>query len=95
MMATTLEQLLAKRNSWSQDITLEFYQGQKDIFRGSVPVDAASSKETFTLVPGAETPFSLFEFELRSLFEEATVKSGCKWWCRRSRPTVATHHVPL
>ena len=92
-MATTLEQLLANRNSWSQDINLEFCQGQKDIFRGSVPVEA-SSKEMFPLVPGAEIPVSLFDFELHSLFEEATVKSGCKWWCRRSRPSVAKQYVP-
>ena len=70
MMAATLEELLANRNSWSQDIKLEFSQGQKDIFRGSVPVEA-SSKEIFTLKLGAETPFSLFAFELRSVFEEA------------------------
>ena len=92
-MAATLEELLAKRNSWSQDIKLEFSAGQKDIFRGSVPPEA-SSKETFPLLAGVETPFSLFEFELRSVFEEATVKSGCKWWCRRSRPTVAKQNVP-
>ena len=93
MMAATLEELLANRNSWSQDIKLEFSQGQKDIFRGSVPVEA-SSKEIFPLKLGAETPFSLFAFELRSVFEEATVKSGCKWWCRWSRPTVAKQNIP-
>ena len=92
-MATTLEQLLANRNSWSQDINLEFYQGQKDIFRGSVPVEA-SSKVILPLVPGAEIPVPLVDFELHSLFEEATVKSGCKWWCRRSRPSVAKQYVP-
>jgi len=92
-MATTLEQLLANRNSWSQDINLEFYQGQKDIFRGSVPVEA-SSKVILPLVPGAEIPVPLFDFELHSLFEEATVKSGCKWWRRRSRLSVAKLYVP-
>lgn len=93
-MAATLEQLLANRNSWSQVIKLELFRGQKDIFRQhSLPPPEASSKADFMVTPGAVTPVPLYEFELRQLLEEATVKSGCKWWCRQSRPSVASQRV--
>ena len=39
------------------------------------------------------TPVPLYEFELRELFVEATVKSGCKWWCRKSQPSRASKRL--
>jgi hypothetical protein len=50
-------------------------------------------KVFFDLTCGEEIPVSLFEFELRALFEEATVKSGCKWWSMHSRPSRAEKNV--
>ena len=91
-MAATLEQLLANRNNWRQDIQLEVFHGQKYIFRNNVPAEK-DRQVFFPLTRGGEIPVPLFEFELRALFEEATVKSGCKWWCRRSRPSEATERV--
>jgi hypothetical protein len=91
VMASTLEQLLARRNTWRQDIQLEVFEGQKNIFR-HVPAEK-ERKVFFDLTCGQEIPVSLFEFELRALFEEATVKSGCKWWSRNSRPSRAEKNV--
>ncbi len=70
-MATTLEKLLANRNSWSQDIKLEFYQGQKDIFRGSsLPLAAPSSSKSkegfFGTFEGAINRLSAFEKQAMS-----------------------------
>ena len=81
MASGALEILLDRRNRWEQSITLELFNGVKDIFRNSLPVEA-TRKQNFVLTPGATTPVALYEFELRELFVEATVKSGCKWWCR-------------
>ena len=83
-----LQLLLDQRNCWQQSIKLELFRGSKDIFRDSVPVDA-SRKQEFMLTPDAVTPVPLYEFELRELFVEGTVKSGCKWWCRKSQPSRA------
>jgi hypothetical protein len=66
-----------------RNITLKLFNGVKDIFRNSVPVEV-TRKQNFVLTPGAVTPVALYEFELQELFVEATVKSGCKWWCKNS-----------
>jgi hypothetical protein len=88
MASGALEILLDRRNRWAQSITLELFNGVKDIFRNHLPVEAAR-KQNLLLSTGAVTPVSLFEFELRELFVEATVKSGCKWWCRKSERSSA------
>ncbi len=88
----TLELLLDRRNRWHQGINLEVFSGVKDIFRNHLPT-LASHKEHFMLTEGAEIPVPLFEFELQELFSEATVKSGCKWWCENSRPSVAVQRT--
>ncbi len=87
-MAASLQQLLANRNAWSQAIKLELFEGQKNIFGAE-----ATRKKDFALITGAITPVPLYEFELRELFVEATVKSGCRWWCRRSEPSKASKRV--
>ena len=91
-MAASLNELLAARNSWSQVITLELFEGQKNIFGDSFPVEASRRKD-FAVIAGAVTPVPLYEFEVRELFVEASVKSGCRWWCRRSTPSTATRRV--
>jgi hypothetical protein len=83
--------MLDRRNRWEQCITLELFNGVKDIFRNHLPVEA-TRKQNFKLSAGAITPVSLYEFELRELFAEATVKSGCKWWKRTSDPMVGMVH---
>lgn len=88
----SLEILLDRRNRWQQVMNLELFTGVKDIFLHQLP-QGASRKQNFQLTSGAVTPVPLFEFELRELFVEATVKSGCKWWCRNSRPSEAQRHV--
>jgi hypothetical protein len=40
-----LQLLLDQRNCWQQSIKLELFQGSKDIFRDSVPVDASRKQE--------------------------------------------------
>ena len=87
-----LQLLLDQRNCWQQSIKLELFRGSKDIFRDSVPVDA-SRKQEFMLTADAVMPVPLYEFELRELFVEATVKSGCKWWCRKSQPSRASKRL--
>ena len=89
----TLEVLLDRRNRWQQDITLKVFRGVKDIFRNSLPQET-SHMQDFKLTLGAVSPVPLYEFELRELFIEATVQSGCKWWCRNSRASVATVNLP-
>jgi hypothetical protein len=89
----TLELLLDRRNRWQQDITLKVFRGVKDIFRNSLPQET-SHMQDFKLTLGAVSPVPLYEFELRELFIEATVQSGCKWWCRNSRASVATVNLP-
>ena len=91
-MAATLRQLLDNRNSWGQTIKLELFANRKNIFGDSFPIEA-SRKQDFPVVFGATTPIPLFEFELRELFVEATMKSGCRWWCRRSEASTATRRV--
>jgi hypothetical protein len=91
-MAASLQELLTNRNSWSQVITLELFEGQRNIFGDSYPTEAARKKD-FPVVSEAITPVSLFEFEVRELFVEATMKSGCRWWCRRSTPSQASRRV--
>jgi hypothetical protein len=88
----SLEILLDRRNRWEQIITLELFNGVKDIFRNHLPVEV-TRKQNFVLSPGAITPVALYEFELRELFVEATVKSGCKWWCRHSECSTASARV--
>jgi hypothetical protein len=92
MASGTLAIMLDRRNRWEQCITLELFNGVKDIFRNHLPVEA-TRKQNFKLSPGAITPVSLYEFELRELFAEATVKSGCKWWKRTSDPSYAQRKV--
>ena len=75
MASGTLEIMLDRRNSWAQSITLELFNGVKDIFRNHLPVET-TRKQPFVLSQDAVTPVSLFEFELRELFVEATVKSA-------------------
>ena len=87
-----LQLLLDQRNYWEQTIKLELFPHSKDIFRDSLPTEA-SRKQVFTVTPNAVTPVPLYEFELRELFVEATVKSGCKWWCRRSKPSRAKQRL--
>ena len=84
---------MASSERWQQSITLELFKGVKDVFRDHLPVET-SRKQHFVLTPGAVTPVALYEFELRELFIEATVKSGCKWWCRVSRCSKAHARVP-
>ena len=91
-MALTLRQLLDNRNSWSQTIKLELFVNQKSIFGDSFPAQAVR-KQDFCIVSGATTSVPLYEFELRELFVEATMKSGCRWWCRRSVPSTASRRV--
>ena len=91
-MAASLQELLANRNSWGQAIKLELFEGQKNIFGDSYPAQAPRKKE-FAVISGAITPVPLYEFELRELFVEATMKSGCRWWCRRSDPSNASQRV--
>ena len=88
----TLDVLLDRRNCWTQSINLQVFRDAKDIFLNQLP-QVASCKQDFTVEPGAVSPVPLFEFELRELFIEATVKSGCKWWCRESRPSRADRNV--
>jgi hypothetical protein len=92
MASGTLGIMLDRRNRWEQCITLELFNGVKDIFRNHLPVEA-TRKQNFKLSAGAITPVSLYEFELRELFAEATVKSGCKWWKRTSDPSCAQQLV--
>lgn len=92
MASGTLGIMLDRRNRWEQCITLELFNGVKDIFRNHLPVEA-TRKQNFKLSAGAITPVSLYEFELRELFAEATVKSGCKWWKRTSDPSCAQRKV--
>ena len=66
-MAASLNELLAARNSWSQVITLELFEGQKNIFGDSFPVEASRRKD-FAVTAGAVSPVSLYEFEVRELF---------------------------
>ena len=87
-----LKLLLEQRNCWQQSIKLELFQGSKDIFRDTVPVHA-SRKQEFMVEKDAVTPVPLYEFELRELFGEATMKSGCKWWVRTSQPSRASQNV--
>jgi hypothetical protein len=91
-MAATLRQLLDNRNSWSQSIKLELFENKKSIFGDSFHLEAPRKKE-FHVISGATTPVPLYEFELRDLFVEATTKSGCRWWCRRSVPSNASVRV--
>ena len=92
MASGSLAIMLDRRNRWEQCITLELFNGVKDIFRNHLPVEA-TRKQNFKLSAGAITPVSLYEFELRELFGEATVKSGCKWWCRTSERSSAHERV--
>ena len=92
MASGSLAIMLDRRNRWEQSITLELFNGVKDIFRNHLPVEA-TRKQDFKLQVGATTPVALYEFELRELFVEATVKSGCKWWCRESNRSIATERV--
>ena len=87
-MAATLEQLLANRNTWSQSINLEVFNGHKDIFRDNVPLEKGR-RVYFPLTTGVEIPVALYEFELHASFQEATGISGCKWWRRKSQPSRA------
>lgn len=87
-----LKLLLEHRNCWQQSIKLELFQASKDIFRDSVPMHA-SRKQEFVVQQDAVTPVPLYEFELRELFVEATVKSGSKWWCRKSQPSRASQNI--
>ena len=64
MASGTLGIMLDRRNRWEQCITLELFNGVKDIFRNHLPVEA-TRKQNFKLSPGAITPVSLYEFELR------------------------------
>jgi hypothetical protein len=80
-MAATLEQLLANRNTWSQSINLEVFNGHKDIFRDNVPLEKGR-RVYFPLTTGVEIPVALYEFELHASFQEATGNSGCKWLLR-------------
>jgi hypothetical protein len=88
----TLDVLLDRRNCWEQSINLQVFRDAKDIFLNQLP-QAASLKQDFIVEPGAVTPVPLFEFELRELFIEATVKSGSKWWVRESRPSRAKKNM--
>lgn len=92
MASGALEILLDRRNRWKQSISLELFNGVKDMFRNHLPVEV-TRKQIFVLSPGAITPVALYEFELRELFVEATVKSGCKWWCRHSVCSTASARV--
>ncbi len=85
----TLELLLDRRNRWQQDMNLKVFRCAKDIFRDSLPQDT-SHQQDFKLTLGAVSPVPLYEFELRELFNEASVQSGCKWWLRYSRASEAT-----
>ncbi len=87
-----LQLLLDQRNCWQQSIKLELFQGSKDIFRDTAPVNA-SRKQEFEVEKDAITPVPLYEFELRELLYEATMKSGCKWWCRKSQASRASQNV--
>jgi hypothetical protein len=66
MASGALEILLDRRNRWEQSVTLELFNGVKDIFRDSVPVEATRKQNLF-LTPGAITPVALYEFELKEL----------------------------
>ena len=70
-------------------MNLKVFRGAKDIFRDSLPQDT-SHQQDFKLTLGAVSPVPLYEFELRELFNEASVQSGCKWWLRYSRASEAT-----
>ena len=74
-------------------MNLKVFRGAKDIFRDNLPQDT-SHQQDFKLTLGAISPVPLYEFELRELFIEATVQSGCKWWLRNSRASVATVNTP-
>jgi hypothetical protein len=91
-MAATLRQLLDNRNSWAQTIQLELFENRKNIFGDSFPLEA-SRKQAFHVLSGVTTPVPLYDFELRELFAEATMKSGCRWWLRRSEASTATRRV--
>jgi hypothetical protein len=58
MASGTLDIMLDRRNRWEQSITLELFNGVKDIFRNHLPVETAG-KQSFVLVPDAVTPVSL------------------------------------
>ena len=76
---TALEDLLAKRNCWMQTIHLELITGQpRDVF--DISPAPAKDKQLFNVDVGAALSVSLFEFELREMFVQATTKSGCRWW---------------
>ena len=68
---------------------LKVFRGNKDIFRDNLPQDT-SHQQDFKLTLEAVSPVALYEFELRELFSEASVQSGCKWWVRYSRASEAT-----
>ena len=46
-------------------ITLELFEGQKNIFGDSFPVEASRRKD-FAVIAGAVTPVPLYEFEVGS-----------------------------
>jgi hypothetical protein len=64
MASGALEILLDRRNRWKQSISLELFNGVKDMFRNHLPVEV-TRKQIFVLSPGAITPVALYEFELR------------------------------
>jgi hypothetical protein len=70
-------------------MNLKVFRGAKDIFRDNFP-RVNSHQQDFKLTLGAVSPVPLYEFELRELFNEASVQSGCKWWLRYSRASEAT-----
>ena len=90
----TLDVLLERRNCWEQSINLQVFRDAKDIFLNHFPQEV-SCKQDFKVDREAVTHVPLFEFELRELFSEATVKSGCKWWVRESKPSRAATNLSL
>ncbi len=54
MASGTLEILLDRRNRWQQSISLELFNGVKDIFSNCLPVEA-TRKQNFVLEQGAST----------------------------------------
>jgi hypothetical protein len=74
--------LMAVKHSSGADSSFERH------FRDSISV-YASEKLVFLVAPGAVSPVPFYEFELRELFVEATVKSGSKWWRRKSELSLA------
>jgi hypothetical protein len=55
MASGALEILLDRRNRRKQSISLELFNGVKDIFRNHLLVDV-TRKQNFVLSPGAITP---------------------------------------